>query len=74
MNSGQRQPQLSAAIAADLRRLAYVFGGQEWDKLNRPYGRLGTQWTVKMRSGGSWGRNQDPSFLRSKKKDKKGIM
>ena len=29
MNYGQRQAQLSVAIAAALRRLAYVFGGQD---------------------------------------------
>lgn len=41
MNYGQRQVQLSVAIAASLRQLAPTLGGQGLDKLSRPSGRLG---------------------------------
>lgn len=41
MNYGQRQAQLSVAIAASLRQLAPALGGQGLDKLSRPSGRLG---------------------------------
>ncbi|EXB29841.1 hypothetical protein L484_016330 [Morus notabilis] len=58
MNYGQRQAQVSAAIAAPLRRLASLNGGQEWDKLSRPYGRL--DWTALITSGASWGANHHP--------------
>lgn len=36
MNYGQRQAKLSVAKAAPLRRLAYLFGGQERDKAQPP--------------------------------------
>jgi hypothetical protein len=41
MNYGQSQAKLSVAIAASFRQIA-PFRGQEWDKLSRPYGRLGS--------------------------------
>ncbi|PON78081.1 hypothetical protein TorRG33x02_239180 [Trema orientale] len=70
MNYGQRQPQLSAAIAAALRRLAYAFGGQEWDKLSRPYGRLGTQWDGQDAFWGFVGKKSGPFIFKEEKKEK----
>ena len=40
MNYGQRQAKLSVAIAETLRQAGPGIGGQGWDKLSRPYGRL----------------------------------
>ena len=61
MNYGQRQGNVSVAIAAGLRRLAGPKGGQEWDKLSRPYGKtfffLG-DWTAQISPGALWGDDQ----------------
>ena len=40
INYGQRKAMLSVAVAATLRQAAPGIGGQGWDQLSRPYGRL----------------------------------